>query len=207
MTLANIPQGGVITIRVYKTFAGYSWANNYEVQALENLPQSAFVLPTLADRFVALERSVHSSPVVIDRVVISSYAPDSIPYNPDALATYVYGVNGLRSATGDSVPLEICLFVRRITDFGRSGRILYRGCLYEQDVSVSAFRGFIVPSALSSIRSSINSWFQQGLGEQWRLVMASGNPNPTNIRPVSRLEAAERIVVKKINNRYFRRRR
>jgi len=207
MTLASIQEGEVITVRVYKSHGGYTWANNYEVQALQDLPQSAFVLPALADRFVALERSLHSTSVTIDRVVISTYAPDSLPYNPDTLATYAYNVAGQRNVTGDLVPLETCLFVRRITDFGRSGRILYRGCLFESDVGVFGFRGIIMPSALNSIRGIINNWFQQGIGAQWRLVMASGNPNPSNIRPIARLEASEKIVFKKLNNRYFRRRR
>jgi len=207
MTLANIPQNGVITVRVYKMHGGYSWANNYEVQATENLPNAGFVLPALADRFVALERPLHSTAVTIDRVVISTYAPDSRPYNPDTLATYSYNVQCQRTSASDLVPLETCLFVRRITELGRSGKLFYRGCLYEADVGVFGFRGILVPNSLSSLRNTVNQWFQQGLGELWRLVMASGNPNPTNIRPLLRLEVAERLVFKKLNNRYFRRTR
>jgi hypothetical protein len=205
MTLANIPQNGVITVRVYKTFGGYYWANNYEVQSLENIANPGFVLTTLADRFVALERPLHSTSVTIDRVVISSYAPDSRPYNPDALATYAYNVAGQRTSNSDAVALEVCLFVRRITEFGRSGRLLYRGCLFESDIGTFGYRGVLSSNALSSLRNTINQWYQQGLGELWRLVMASGYPNPTNIRPILRLEVAERLVFKKLNNRYFRR--
>lgn len=205
MTLASISEGSVITVRVYKSSGGYLWANNYEVQATQDLPNAPFVLPALADRLVALEQAIHSTSVVIDRVVVSTYAPDSRPYNPDTLATYAYNVPGQRSLSGDLVALEACLFVRRITDLGRYGRILYRGCLFEGDIGVFSFRGIILPSARNAIRNTINNWFQQGLGGQWRLVMASGVPNPTNIRAISRLEVAERIVFKKLNNRYFRR--
>jgi hypothetical protein len=207
MTLANIPQNSVITVRVYKTHGGYFWANNYEVQATENLPNAGFVLPTLANRFVDLERPLHSTAVTIDRVVISTYAPDSRPYNPDTLATYSYNVQCQRTSTSDLVPLETCLFIRRITEFGRSGKLFYRGCLYEADVGVFGFRGVLSPASLNSLRNTVNQWFQEGLGELWRLVMASGNPNPTNIRPLLRLEVAERLVFKKLNNRYFRRAR
>ena len=207
MTLANIPQNGVIKVRVYKTFGGYYWANNYEVQALENLSNAGFVLPALADRFVNLERPLHSSSVTIDRVVISTYAPDSRPYNPDALATYAYNVQGQRTSNSDAVALEVCLFIRRITDLGRSGKLFYRGCLFEGDVGTFGYRGILSSSSLNSLRNTVNQWFQQGLGELWRLVMASGNPNPTNIRPITRLEVAERLVFKKLNNRYFRRTR
>jgi len=206
MTLASIQQGNVVTIRIYKNHGGYVWANNYEVQATQNIPDPTILLPILADRFVTLERALHTTAVTIDRVTVSTYVPDSVPYNPDALATYAYNVPGQRSLSGDLVALETCLFVRRITNFGRSGRILYRGCLYEADVGVFGYRGIIISSALNSIRSIINNWAQQGIGQEWRLVLASGSPQPTNIREVVRLEASERVVFKKLNNRYFRRR-
>jgi hypothetical protein len=206
MTLSSIAQGDVVTVRVYKVYSGFAWANNYEVQATQDLPNAVFILQQLSDRFVALERSLHLLAVIIDRVTISTYAPDSLPYNPENLATYSYNQSGQRSAGGDFVPLEACLFVRRITDLGRSGRILYRGCLTESDVVAPNFRGGIISSSANFFRNAINSWSQVGLGEQWRLVMASGNPNPTNIRPVSRLEVSDRLVFKKLNNRYFRRR-
>jgi len=207
MTLANITQSSVITVRVYKTFGGYYWANNYEVQAVQDIPNPGFILPTLADRFVALERPIHSNSVTIDRVTISTYAPDSRPYNPDTLATYAYNLTGQRTSNSDAVALEVCLFVRRITELGRSGRLLYRGVLFEADIGTFGYRGVLTTSALNSLRNTINQWYQQGLGEFWRLVMASGNPNPTNIRPIGRLEVAERLVFKKLNNRYFRRTR
>jgi len=207
MTLSSIQQGQVITVRVYKTFGGYVWANNYEVQATQDVSNTTILLPILADRFVTLERALHSTAVTIDRVTISTYAPDSLPYNPDALATYAYNVAGQRSVSGDHVALEVCLFVRRITNFGRNGRILYRGCLFEADVGTFGYRGIIISSALTAIRSIINNWTQQGIGPEWRLVLASGNPQPTNIREVIRLEASEKVVFKKLSNRYFRRRR
>jgi len=206
MTLSSVADGDVITVRVYKTFAGYSWANNYEVQATQDLPNAGFTYPTLADRFVTLERALHSNFVVIDRVTISTYAPDSRPYNPETLATYSYNVTCQRSVSGDAMPLEACLFVRRITNFGRTGRLLYRGCLFEADVGVLGYRQVLISQTLTSFRNILTSWNQTGLGEQWRLVMASGNPNPTNIRAILRLEPSERVVFKKLDNRYFRRR-
>jgi len=206
MTLANISAGAVITARVYKFFGGYLWANNYEIQAVNDIPDPPFSLQALANRLVALERALHLTFITIDRVVISTYAPDSQPYNPDTLATFPYNQNGLRNISGDVLPLEACLFVRRNTDFGRDGRLLYRGALGEVDVGTNAFRGVLVTSSLNSIRSAISDWYQQGLGTAWRFVMASGTPNPTNVRLVIGLDPSEKIVYKKVNNRYFRRR-
>jgi hypothetical protein len=206
MTLTNISAGDVVTARVYKFHAGYLWANNYELQAVNDIPDPPFALQALADRLVALERPLHLPPVTIDRVVISTYAPDGQPYNPDTLATFPYNQSGQRSSTGDVLPLEACLFVRRNTDFGRDGRLLYRGALTEGDVGTNAFRGILTSSAINSIRSVIAAWYQTGLGANWRFVMASGIPNPTNIRQVIGLDPSEKVVYKKVNNRYFRRR-
>lgn len=206
MTLANITADTVLTARVYKFFGGYSWANNYEVQAVNDIPDPTFALQELADRLVALERALHLSFIVIDRVVVSTYVPDSQPYNPNALATFSYNQNGQRNVSGDVLPLEACLYVRRVTYFGRNGRLLYRGALAEADVGTNALRGVLTTSAFNSIRNLIDSWANPGLGQRFRFVMASGFPNPTNIRLVYILTPSEKVVYKKVANRYFRRR-
>jgi hypothetical protein len=206
MTLTNISAGNVVTARVYKFHGGYLWANNYELQAVNDIPDPPFALQALSDRLVVLERSLHLTPVTIDRVVISTYAPDGKPYNPDTLATFPYNQNGQRNVNSDVLPLEACLYVRRNTDFGRDGRLLYRGALTEGDVGTDAFRGRLNAGALTLIRNAIAEWYQTGLGANWRFVMASGKPNPTNIRQVIGLDPSEKVVYKKVNNRYFRRR-
>jgi len=204
MTLRNITSNTVVTARVYKYHAGFSWANNYEIQAVNDIPDPEFALQALADRLVSLERAVHLNITMIDRVTISTYAPDSQPYNPDALATFPYNLLGQRAISGDILPLEICLFVRRSVDFGRDGRLLYRGCLTEPDVATTGMRMALLTAPRDAIQSAITNW--QGLGQNWRFVMASGTPNPTNVRPVVGLRVSDRVVFKKFNNRYFRRR-
>jgi hypothetical protein len=206
MTLRNIAQGEVVTVRIYKQFGGYLWANNYEVAATTNVPDPVVSLQELADRLVTLERNIHLRGVFIDRVTISSYAPDSQPYDPDTLATFPYTLEGVRNYNGEAVPLELCLFVRRSTNFGRDGRLLYRGCLSEGDITAPSFRSVLTSAARSSFQSILDTWQQQGPGSVWVLVMASGTPNPTSIRRVISLQASEKVVVKKFNNRYFRRR-
>jgi hypothetical protein len=204
MTLRNITSNTVVTARVYKYHAGFSWANNYEIQAVNDIPDPEFALQALADRLVSLERAIHLNITMIDRVTISTYAPDSQPYNPDALATFPYNLVGQRAISGDILPLEICLFVRRSVDFGRDGRLLYRGCLTEPDVATTGMRMALLTAPRDAIQSAITNW--QGLGQNWRFVMASGTPNPTNVRPVVGLRVSDRVVFKKFNNRYFRRR-
>jgi hypothetical protein len=94
----------------------------------------------MVDRLVVLERLLHLRDVIIDRAAVSSYVPDSQPYDPDTLTTFPYSLPGQRSASGEVLPLELCLFIRRNVNFGRDGRLLYRGCLTEGDMSASAFR-------------------------------------------------------------------
>lgn len=205
MTLSNIQQGDVLTIRVYKQFAGYLWANNYEVEAVQNISNPPTSLEALVTRIVNLERPLHIPAVVIDRVTVSTYVPDSLPYNPNTLAVFPVVVFGTRTISSDALPLEICLFVRRNVNFGRDGRLLYRGCLSEADMEVRGLRPILTTSAISSLQGVINSWAATGLGNEFRFVMASGLPVPTSVRSVISLQVADRIVVKKFNNRYFRR--
>jgi hypothetical protein len=206
MTLRNISAGSVITARVYKLHVGYKWANNYEIQAVNDIPDPEFALQSLADRLVALERAIHLNITTIDRVTISTYAPDSQPYNPDTLASFPYNQNGQRAISSDILPLEACLFVRRNVDFGRDGRLLYRGCLTEADVATTGMRMALLTAAINALQGAITSWYNPGLGSNWRFVMASGTPNPTNIRAVIGLQVHHAITFKKFNNRYFRRR-
>jgi len=88
MTLATITQGEVLTVRSYKQLGGYLWANNYEVEATQDIANPSTALEFLAARIVELERGLHISTVVIDRVTISTYVPDSQPYNPNTLAVF-----------------------------------------------------------------------------------------------------------------------
>jgi hypothetical protein len=205
MTLSTINQGNVLTVRSYKQFAGFAWANNYEVEATQDITNPVSALQFLVERIAFLERDIHLNSVVIDRITVSTYIPDSRPYNPNTLAVYPLSINCTRPMSANVLPLELCLFVRRNVDFGRDGRLLYRGCLTEDDMFAQSFRPRITTNAVNSIQSIINSWRTVGVGSSFRLVMASGFPNVSNVRTVVGLQVSEKIVVKKYNNRYFRR--
>jgi hypothetical protein len=205
MTLATITQGEVLTVRIYKQSLGYLWANNYEVEATQDITNPSTSLEFLATRIVELERGLHLSGVVIDRVTISTYVPDSQPYNPNTLAVFPFSVNATRVGSGSALPLEMCLFVRRNVVFGRDGRLLYRGCLTDTQISTSSLKAILLPATVTAYQNIINSWRSVGLGNEFRFVMASGLPVPTDIRVVQNLQVSEKVVFKKFNNRYFRR--
>jgi hypothetical protein len=205
MTLAVITQGEVLTVRVYKQSLGYLWANNYEVEATQDIANPSTALEFLASRIVELERGLHLSGAIIDRVTISTYVPDGQPYNPNTLAVFPFSVPGTRTGPGSALALEMCLFVRRNVIFGKDGRLLYRGCLTDQQVTSSGFRAVLLPAAVTLYQNVINSWRSVGLGNEFRFVMASGLPVPTDVRQVVNLQVSEKVVFKKFNNRYFRR--
>jgi hypothetical protein len=205
MTLATITQGEVLTVRTYKQNSGYLWANNYEVEATQDIANPSTALEFLATRIVELEKNLHIQGIIIDRVTISTYVPDSLPYNPNTVAVFPFSTVATRTGQGNAMPLEVCLFVRRNVTFGRDGRLLYRGCLISTELSYVGLRTTLTQSAIGNLQSIINNWRSVGLGNEFRFVMASGLPVPIDVRPVLNLQVSEKVVYKKYNNRYFRR--
>jgi len=204
MPIDAVQTGEIFTIRTYKAYTGFGWANTYEVQAATEPVNSVTAIEALASAFVSLERQIHLVGVIIDRVVVSTYIPDGEPYNPSSFTTIPVSLQGQRLAPAEVLPLEMALFVRRNAATGRDGRLLYRGCLMESDMSASNFRPLMTSAAVNTFQTIVGTWFTTTFPQnQWNIVLASGKPNPTNVRQVVGLQVSEKIAVKKLNNRYF----
>jgi hypothetical protein len=205
MPVNAVQQGEVFTVRVYKQIGGFAWANTYEVQAVTEPPNSITAVEALATAFAALDRAMLLDTATVDRVVVSTYVPDGLPYNPDSFTSIPISLPGLKSPAGqDPLPLEACVFVRRNAPTGRDGRLLYRGYLIETDVMSANFRPYVVQPTLNTISATINTWLTTTFPSNlWSIVMARGRPNPTNVRVVTSLIPDQRVVYKKLNNRYF----
>ena len=204
MPVDAVQTGEVFTLRIYKRYVGFGWANTYEVQSNSEPLNSLTAIESLVSAFAALEQSLHINGVVIDRAVFSTYVRDGEPYNPSSFTTIPLSLNGQRSATSDVLPLEMSLFVRRNTATGRDGRLLYRGCLLEGDMTANAFRPQIGLGAVNEFQNVFGVWFNSTFpANQWTLVLASGPANAINVRPVLGFQVSERMVIKKLNNRYF----
>jgi hypothetical protein len=204
MPIDAVQAGEIFTVRTYKQFAGFAWANTYEVQSVTEPVNSVTTIEALVSSLVALERSIHLTPVIIDRVVVSTYIPDGLPYNPSSFTTIPVSLNGTRVASADALPLELALFVRRNAATGRDGRLLYRGCLTEGDMSVNSFRPILLSSSVNSFQTIFGTWFTATFPQSlWNVVLARGLPNPTNVRQVAGFQISEKIAVKKLNNRYY----
>lgn len=126
-------------IRVFKELIGGSqqWANTYELVA-DALTTVASVIPALA-AIAAFERAIHYNFVQFDRATISTWTPDSKPYNPLTFLTVPFAdVSGERVPTGDKQPLKMVLWAEKVAGVGRNGKCFYRGCLLESDVTSPA---------------------------------------------------------------------
>jgi hypothetical protein len=200
MPINNILANEVFTVRIYKRLEGQEWANSYEVQATDNSSDPTIPIGNLRNWLVGLERAIHLSDVSFDRITISTYQPDSQPYDPTRFVSFPIFLQGQRARSGDALTLAICLFVRRETKFGRSGKLLYRGVLQEGDVA--GYKSALLTASMTTLQNAINTaWSARP--EFWRLVMASGTPTPTDVREVVNLRVSEFTVVKKLDNRYF----
>jgi hypothetical protein len=204
MTVTNITQNEIFTVRIYKRYGELFWANNYEVQAAQDAPFAQTAIIDLVDRLVALERQLHIPIVTFDRAVVSTYVRDSVPYNPDAFTTIPLSGQGQNDlGQGEPVSLEHCLFVRRVTQAGRSGKLLYRGCLTEGGVTTVDFRAVITPGFTATLQGRLNTWFASWLQQSlWRLVLASGNEQ-LNVREVQGLTLVQKVTLKQVGNAYF----
>lgn len=204
MPVDSVQTGEVFTVRSYKQYVGFSWANTYEVQATSEPINSITAIEALASAIVSLEQQLHISGVIVDRIVISTYVQDGEPYNPSSFTTIPVSLPGQRFPYTEVLPLEMALFVRRNSPVGRDGRLLYRGCLLEGDMSASAFRPLISQNAVNEFQAIFGTWFNTTFpSQQWSLVMASGSPNSLNVRQIIGFQVSERMIVKKLNNRYY----
>jgi len=200
MPVNNIAQGEVFTARIYKRLGGQEWANSYEVQATDSASDPVIAIGNLRGWLVDLERSLHLTDVFFDRITISTYQPDSRPYDPTSFTSFPIFAYGHRARSGDALTLAICLFVRREPGFGRAGKLLYRGVLQEGDVS--GYDSSVVTSTVNALQTVVNAVWNVRPAF-WRLVMASGAPTPTDVREVLNLRVSAMTVVKKLDNRYF----
>lgn len=137
---------------------GAGWVNTYEFLSAEEIAINSDVWTSLVSAFINFEKTLHLTSVFIDRAVLSTWAPDSTPYNAQAVKVFPYSVSGLRVAGGgDRVDLNAVLNVRRSPDYGRSGKLAFRGVLTEFDVSASA-SGFWTLDPGSDISDGATVW-------------------------------------------------
>lgn len=206
------------TIRIFKawntTDLSRSWVNNYEINTSSalNPPDLVPVLNTL----VAAEKVIHWNFINFLQATISTWEPDSKPYNPLSFLTVPLSGGGSAGAPTAATVLDsnVCLMVRFQADTGRSGRRFYRGQLDEPNVDTQGDGKFVLASTsgfldsganMNSFRTALAPLLPGGAGIG-KLMLMYAKPGITSVQRAVTAIHTGGIVVNKRNHRYFDRR-
>jgi hypothetical protein len=194
-------------IKHYSTNPSRQWSNSYEV--LANSTGSLGDLTVLGSALELFEATLHNTFTVFDRLVISTWVADSVPYDPDSFYVAELSGAGTRDTSGELEPITTCLSVARQPTSGRLGHIFYRGVLSQGDTSApSGITVLNSPAALTSelndalTDSELNGYL--GLGAEGPLVLAMVNKSGTNTRIVNALKIAG-VVQLPVDHAWFNR--
>ena len=140
MPVTSFTSGDLFTVEIVKSLStnpNLKWRNTYEWQAVDDGTTSDLVAAGL--QMVDFEKGFHYELVDFEELRISTWEPDSVPYDPTAfLALPLSGSGVLDVADEDLLALNVCLNMVRIPISGRFGHIFYRGALVESDVEAPA---------------------------------------------------------------------
>lgn len=121
------------------------WANTYEARAGDAGGPSA--LNQLSLRLIAFEQSFAFDSTIFDRMIISTWEPDSAPYDPSNFVSTSIGQSGATTPANQALGLSTVLHVTRNAGYGREGHLFYRNCLTEADISAPAGKNVLVSVA------------------------------------------------------------
>lgn len=170
-----------------------NWANTHEVSLTVDSVDIG-TAEAIADAFALFHRQFLFQPFRVSHVVVSTYAEDSKPYDPEALYVKGYQLSGLRGgsvANQGVLPLVNVLRLQRETGFGRPGGILLRGYLSESDVLSPELTGLSQLADIGAVQDNVDSAWEtlsgtlDNVGAQVCMISGPGNGNV--VRPVQKL--------------------
>jgi hypothetical protein len=181
--------GSFFILRIHKSWVGnpaLRWTNTYEM--VSTGPGGLPELIAAANKVYTLERACAGYPAFFDSFTIGTWEPDGTPYDPNTFVTYGINTVGQRTFNGDPEPAEMSVFVRKVLQTGRQGRVMWRANLAEGDVnSVGGLPGFAnngyaTAFNAAKVSSGIPAMFFGGddpihlasltaTGDHWREVM------------------------------------
>jgi len=113
------------------------WYNTYEARFFGS--PATETLDQLATGLAMYEQAMLLNLFQVDSVTISTWTEDNHPYNPLSFVTQPKNLAGLRPVgIGTPAPLRDCLFVRRLCESGRIGRLFFRGVLLRGDLTTAS---------------------------------------------------------------------
>jgi hypothetical protein len=156
MSMTTAQYGKVSVFKRHVEEADRTFVNTYEVDMGEMDYPTLAQWEALGLRIVGFERALHYDLVAFERLVISTWRPDSTPYEGDEFITMDLGGEGsIASASLSILPLNYALHVRRAVQTGRSGKLHYRGCLDTGAVETVAGEYVLTSTALSNIQTRL----------------------------------------------------
>lgn len=208
----------VFTIRVFKSWgardATRRWVNSYEVSSVDPTDPPALVDTAL--QIVNAERAIHLQSVQFLEATISTWSPDSHPYDPTSFYTVeLTGTGGRDGGDGAGNPTaldsNVCYVMKRQVTGGLNGKLFYRGCLVEGDVAMAGDGHFTINSAAMLVGgANYNAYHGDmltllGAGENpFALALISNIAGHLTIRPVGNL-IPRGVSVNRRDHRYFTR--
>ncbi len=199
----------LLVAKIYKSLGGRAargqWSNSYEFESANTIGSPE--LDAEVDVIVAFERSLHTNAVHFMRAVVSTFAKEGRAGNPQAVRVReLPGVGTVAGSIGTEggtniLPAEVVLEVKRIAATGRTGRLLYRGCLTEEMAQTMGNGNFALQSThAQTLGNRMNAWNDDA--NKPDLVLASYDAGGAVLtRPVSRLEVGSIIIRKRTSRR------
>jgi hypothetical protein len=179
----EVDPGDSFIFRVWKTLTtnpAVKWVNTYEARFLD--VGSTEDLMSLADGLAAFESELALTTTLIERTVISTWVPDSRPYNPSAFLSLVQNVSGqVAFVEGQQVDLRICLRLTREVLGGFQGKIDLRNSLLSTQLTSEAGTYSLIDqpgmeAAVSSAMSvsGLNTNLADSLGQPKLAMIGTG---------------------------------
>lgn len=212
MSVTTTTAGDLFIFRVTKYHQlnpDRKWANSYEFKVIEGSTEGSLL--TLGAVLVNFESKLHLASTVFDRLLVSTWQPDSVPYDPETFISTSLTAIGTNPSGSNPIGLTQPLTVVRSAPTGRSGHLFYRNVLTEDIVSSPA--GKTILDSRSDLQTLINgaltaSGLEAYIGEPpdegLQLVMV--NADGTQVRPVIQLRA-QGVTTLPLDHKWFNRRR
>jgi hypothetical protein len=193
MTVLTFATNDLFVVRVKKSHTANpsrSWQNSYEFVANESGTLSD--LDDLANVVLDYEQQLHNTFTQFSQVSVSTWAADSVPYDPDAFLVDPVDLQGTRDTTGALAAITTCWKVARPCLSGRSGHIFYRNVFAQSDLTApSGISQLNDPATFSTLlsdaRTSSSLSDYLGLTPTAKLQMALINKTGSNVRGVQTL--------------------
>jgi hypothetical protein len=203
------------TIRIFKSWGSNdlsrAWANNYEVNTTQALNPPD--LQPVVDTLVAAEKTIHMNNIQFIQATISTWEPDSKPYNPLSFLTVPLAGTGSSTpnAGDDMLDSNVTLMIRYQATTGRSGRRFYRGLLTEAAVN-STSQGYFqliggaawgpTGTIITNVRTQLAPLLPGGNGIG-KLMLMYAKPGVSSVQRAVTAVALGGVVINRRNHRYF----